>query len=504
MVDISRITEAVAELLRYNPASPMIFSSGIFLFLFAGFTLFYSFMRRTPVLRMVYVSLFSIYFYYKTGGLYFFLLILVSVTDFVIGRLLAATEAKPYRRGLVALSVLINLGMLAYFKYTNLFIQIANDLAGHDVLAFRNIFLPVGISFFVFQSMSYTIDIYRRQLTPLTCWLDYFFYLSFFPQLVAGPIVRARDFIPQIRQNPLRVTREMFGRGLFLIMTGLVKKAVISDYISVNFVDRVFDNPMLYSGFENLMGVYGYALQIYCDFSGYSDMAIGIALLLGFRFPKNFDSPYKSATITEFWRRWHISLSTWFRNYLYIPLGGNRKGRARAFLNLFIVWALTGLWHGASWNFVLWGLYYFVLLMLDRLFWQKLLDKLPKAVSAILSHITLPLAVLFGWVLFKFTSLPLAAAVVRGMFCGNGNAFTSFTVTAEIKSHMYLLIFCAAAATPVFSYLAKRWERAGEGSALAQKSYSVAAYGVAPVLLLLLSTACLVGNSFNPFLYFRF
>lgn len=189
---------------------------------------------------------------------------------------------------------------------------------------------------------------------------------------------------------------------------------------------------------------------------------------------------------------------------MYIPLGGNRKGRARAFLNLFIVWALTGLWHGASWNFVLWGLYYFVLLMLDRLFWQKLLDKLPKAVSAILSHITLPLAVLFGWVLFKFTSLPLAAAVVRGMFCGNGNAFTSFTVTAEIKSHMYLLIFCAAGATPVFSYLAKRWERAGEGSALAQKSYSVAAYGVAPVLLLLLSTACLVGNSFNPFLYFRF
>ena len=421
MVDISRITEAVAELLRYNPASPMIFSSGIFLFLFAGFTLFYSFMRRTPVLRMVYVSLFSIYFYYKTGGLYFFLLILVSVTDFVIGRLLAATEAKPYRRGLVALSVLINLGMLAYFKYTNLFIQIANDLAGHDVLAFRNIFLPVGISFFVFQSMSYTIDIYRRQLTPLTCWLDYFFYLSFFPQLVAGPIVRARDFIPQIRQNPLRVTREMFGRGLFLIMTGLVKKAVISDYISVNFVDRVFDNPMLYSGFENLMGLYGYALQIYCDFSGYSDMAIGIALLLGFHFNKNFDSPYKSATITEFWRRWHISLSSWLKDYLYISLGGNRKGHLRTYLNLIVTMLLGGLWHGAAWRFVLWGGWHGASLAVHKWFMAHVpgfkaqgadMPRWRRIIGIVVTfHV-----VCFGWIMFRASDLQTARNMLSQIF----------------------------------------------------------------------------------------
>ena len=421
MVDISRITEAVAELLRYNPASPMIFSSGIFLFLFAGFTLFYSFMRRTPVLRMVYVSLFSIYFYYKTGGLYFFLLILVSVTDFVIGRLLAATEAKPYRRGLVALSVLINLGMLAYFKYTNLFIQIANDLAGHDVLAFRNIFLPVGISFFVFQSMSYTIDIYRRQLTPLTCWLDYFFYLSFFPQLVAGPIVRARDFIPQIRQNPLRVTREMFGRGLFLIMTGLVKKAVISDYISVNFVDRVFDNPMLYSGFENLMGLYGYALQIYCDFSGYSDMAIGIALLLGFHFNKNFDSPYKSATITEFWRRWHISLSSWLKDYLYISLGGNRKGHLRTYLNLIVTMLLGGLWHGAAWRFVLWGGWHGASLAVHKWFMAHVpgfkaqgadMPRWRRIIGIVVTfHV-----VCFGWIMFRASDPQTALNMLSQIF----------------------------------------------------------------------------------------
>lgn len=367
MDDISRITGAIGELLKYDPASPMIFGSGIFLFLFAAFSFFYGFMRRTPMLRMVYVSLFSVYFYYKTGGMYFMLLILVSVTDFIIARLLVRTDVRLYRRGLVALSVLINLGMLAYFKYTNLFIGMFNDIMGRNILDFQNIFLPVGISFFVFQSLSYTIDVYRRQLQPLTCWLDYFFYLSFFPQLVAGPIVRARDFIPQMRQNPLVVTHEMFGKGVFLIMVGLVKKAIISDYISVNFVDRVFDNPMLYSGFENLMGVYGYALQIYCDFSGYSDMAIGIALLLGFRFPKNFDSPYKSATITEFWRRWHISLSTWLKDYLYISLGGNRRGRLRTYLNLIITMLLGGLWHGAALRFVLWGGFHGVLLALHKL-----------------------------------------------------------------------------------------------------------------------------------------
>ena len=499
MVDISRITEAVAELLRYNPASPMIFSSGIFLFLFAGFTLFYSFMRQTPVLRMVYVSLFSIYFYYKTGGLYFFLLILVSVTDFVIGRLLAATEAKPYRRGLVALSVLINLGMLAYFKYTNLFIQIANDLAGHDVLAFRNIFLPVGISFFVFQSMSYTIDIYRRQLTPLTCWLDYFFYLSFFPQLVAGPIVRARDFIPQIRQNPLRVTREMFGRGLFLIMTGLVKKAVISDYISVNFVDRVFDNPMLYSGFENLMGVYGYALQIYCDFSGYSDMAIGIALLLGFRFPKNFDSPYKSATITEFWRRWHISLSTWLRDYLYISLGGNRKGRIRTYGNLLLTMLLGGLWHGAAVRFILWGGLHGAALALHKL-WMALVPG-AKATGAQMHWWSRAAGMLLtfnivclGWLMFRAESMQTVSLMLHQIFENFNAAMIPQVVTG------YAAVFALIAAGYVLHLLPSAVD------AVAQRIVVHA-----PLVLQVLMAAAMIwcvmqikSSDIQPFIYFQF
>ena len=360
------LTDKLQALLTYDATQPLIFSSGLFLFLFAGFLLVYSAVRRATLARIVYVILFSLYFYYKSSGIYFLLLVFAATSDFLIAQAIARSKGRTARRWLVALSVAVNLGMLGYFKYTNFLVDIANQLFGQGFLQFQNIFLPVGISFFVFQSMSYTIDVYRGQLQPLRNWLDYLFYLSFFPQLVAGPIVRARDFIPQIRREPF-VSREMFGTGVFLILTGLFKKAIISDYISLNFVDRVFDEPLLYTGFECLAGIYGYALQIYCDFSGYSDMAIGIALLLGFHFPKNFDAPYKSATITEFWRRWHISLSSWLRDYLYISLGGNRKGRLRTYGNLLLTMLLGGLWHGAAVRFILWGGLHGVALALHKL-----------------------------------------------------------------------------------------------------------------------------------------
>ena len=342
------------ELLKYNPEEPLIFTSGLFLFLFLGFTLFYGFMRRTVTLRIVYVTLFSLYFYYKTSGIFFLLLMFTATSDFLIGRAIVRSATRSARRAWVILSVCINLGLLGYFKYTNFLIEIVNSFLA-DPLEFKNIFLPIGISFFTFQSMSYIIDLYRGRMQPLRRWIDYLFYISFFPQLVAGPIVRARDFIPQIHQRPVIVSRAQFGEGFWLIFCGLFKKAVISDFISLNFVDRIFDNPMLYTGLENLMGVLGYALQIYCDFSGYSDMAIGIALLLGFRFNANFDSPYKSATITEFWRRWHISLSSWLKDYLYISLGGNRRGKLRTYLNLMLTMLLGGLWHGAAMRFIVWG-----------------------------------------------------------------------------------------------------------------------------------------------------
>ena len=404
------ITDRLQALFAYDASSPLIFSSGLFLFLFAGFLLVYSVFRRAPMARIVYVIAFSLYFYYKSSGIYFLLLVFAAASDFLIARGIYRARFRWTKRWLVVLSVAVNLGMLGYFKYTNFLIDISNQLFGQGFLQFQNIFLPVGISFFVFQSMSYTIDIYRGQLKPLSNWLDYLFYLSFFPQLVAGPIVRARDFIPQIRQNPVVVTREMFGTGVFLILTGLFKKAIISDYISLNFVDRIFDDPALYSGMECLAAVYGYALQIYCDFSGYSDMAIGLALLLGFRFPKNFDAPYHSATITEFWRRWHISLSMWLRDYLYISLGGNHKGRLRTYFNLLVTMVLGGLWHGAAIRFVLWGTLHGVALALHKLW----LSVVPGAkVSGYQMHPISRLAgilvtfhlVCFGWLLFRADSM---------------------------------------------------------------------------------------------------
>ena len=277
--------ERLRALFAYQPESPMLFSTGLFFFLFIAFYIGYRALRHTTTARI------SLYFYYKSSGVWFLLLVFTATSDFLIARALAATVRPAGRKAWVALSLVINLGMLAYFKYTNFLLQtllaIGQSMGswfgvapvGGTVYEPLDIFLPVGISFFTFQSLSYTIDVYRGELQPLRRWIDYLFYVSFFPGLVAGPIVRARDFIPQMFRTPV-VTRETLGEGLYLIICGLLKKSVISDYISVNFVDRIFDAPTLYTGLENLVGAYGYALQIYCDFSGYSDMAIGIARVL--------------------------------------------------------------------------------------------------------------------------------------------------------------------------------------------------------------------------------
>jgi D-alanyl-lipoteichoic acid acyltransferase DltB (MBOAT superfamily) len=343
----------------------------------------------------------------------------VTVWDFFAAKEMYATENKSKRKLLMLLSIMANLGMLGYFKYTNFFYEMYCNLSGRSFSSF-DIFLPVGISFFTFQSMSYTIDVYRKQLIPLEKIQDFAFYISFFPQLVAGPIVRAKDFIPQIHK-PLFVSNEMLGRGIFLIIAGLFKKAVISDYISVNFVDRIFDNPNLYSGIENLLGLYGYTLQIYCDFSGYSDMAIGIALLLGFHFNVNFDSPYQSASITEFWRRWHISLSSWLRDYLYISLGGNRKGKIRMYLNLIITMLLGGLWHGPSLRFVCWGALHGLGLALHK----ALMGLFPELKSS--GNKMKPLwrtlgivftfhFVCFSWIFFRAESFEIATDMIKQIF----------------------------------------------------------------------------------------
>lgn len=361
----------VSAIFRYNPEKPFIFTTAafwiFFLFVLGGYSLLY----KKPFTRNLFLLAVSIYFYYKSGGLFLFLLILVTMIDYSCGLLIHHSEKKISKRLFVLVSIVTNLGILAYFKYSVFITGLINDLfktgfRSYDFFAqFSNmhfgtsfdistIILPVGISFFTFQSLSYTLDVYRSKLQPVRNILDFGFYVSFFPQLVAGPIVRASEFIPQL-YSEFRLSKKEFSNALFLILKGLIKKIIISDFISTGFIDRVFDMPASFSGFENMMAVYGYGLQIYCDFSGYTDIAIGLGLILGFRLPVNFNSPYKASGLSDFWRRWHISLSRWLKDYLYISLGGNRKGRIRSILNLMITMLIGGLWHGADLKFILWG-----------------------------------------------------------------------------------------------------------------------------------------------------
>lgn len=351
---------AVQQLLLYDKANPLLFNTGLFMLLFAAFMLVYTLIRRWPVIRMLTVIAFSLYFYYKSSAGYCFILLAVCLGDYLLGRWMEKARADWLRRTIVGINVIVNVGMLVYFKYLNLIFDTFANIAGTDFDAF-DIILPAGISFFTFRSISYIVDLYRHKLEPCRNLLHYVFFLTFFPPLLAGPVVRAVDMLPQIGKNDL-ATRAMTGEGLFLIMSGLLKKVVIADYISGNFVDRIFENPSLYSGLENVLGTIGFTLQLYCDFSGYSDMAIGIALLLGFRFKDNFNAPFKAQSPTEFWHRWHISLSTWLRDYIYIPLGGNRRGKKRQYSNLLSTMVIGGLWHGASWMYLLWGAYHGVLL----------------------------------------------------------------------------------------------------------------------------------------------
>ena len=479
----------------YDPHSPMIFSSGIFLWLFAAFIVVYLLLQRRTTARLMFVTLFSYYFYYKSSGTYFFLLAVVTVSDFLLALLMDRTVTRWKRKLWVVVSLCVNLGLLCYFKYTNFLLECWASLTG-GTFSMLDIFLPVGISFFTFQSLSYTIDVYRREIKPLTNLLDYAFYVSFFPQLVAGPIVRARDFIPQIRR-PLFVSNEMLGRGIFLIVSGLFKKTVISDYISVNFVERIFDNPTLYSGVENLMGVYGYALQIYCDFSGYSDMAIGIALLLGFHFNINFDSPYKSASVTEFWRRWHISLSSWLRDYLYISLGGNRKGKVRQYVNLIITMFLGGLWHGASWNFVLWGVLHGVALAVHK-FWMSLTGRKKgeqsHGIRRFFGVVVTFHFVCFCWIFFRNADFATSVDMLRQIF----TVFRPQLLPQLLAG--YWEVFALMGLGYVLHFLPDSWERACTKTVIRLPLLGKAVLMIALIYLVIQMKS----SDIQPFIYFQF
>ncbi|MDR6762597.1 D-alanyl-lipoteichoic acid acyltransferase DltB (MBOAT superfamily) [Flavobacterium sp. 2755] len=460
--------EQVKSWFIYNPDEKLLFNTGLFLGLFLVFYFVYGFLRKTFYLRLTYVILFSLFFYYKSSGIYFLLLLLSSVVDYGLSQIIYKETKVSTKKIYLVISVILNLGLLGYFKYMNFMIGTYNDMFnGH--FKFHDIFLPVGISFYTFQSMSYIIEIYREEIKPTKNYIEYLFFVSFFPQLVAGPIVRAKDFLPQIYQK-LNLTRQDVNNALFLIIGGLIKKTVISNYISINFVDRVFDTPLNYTSFENLMASYGYAIQIYCDFSGYSDMAIGIALLLGFKLPANFRTPYKSTSITDFWRRWHISLSTWLKDFLYISIGGNREGSFAGFLfpslfffglllwgitsyntsiipliiasisialfclsfllsnkrkqtlvtnlNLFTTMLLGGLWHGAGAQFIVWGALHGLALAVHKIFLEFFPSKKDGKSNFLWRFFSILITfhfVVFCWIFFRARDFETALQVINNI-----------------------------------------------------------------------------------------
>ena len=454
----------------YDSKNPLLFNNGFFVYFFTLFILLFFALRNHHKARRYVFCIFSLYFFYKASGWFVGLVLISAVVDFFLSNAIYREKSQSRKKFLLVLSILFNLGMLFYFKYTDFFIEISNSLFDTNFNPL-NLILPIGISFYTFENLSYTVDVYRGEFKPADKFSDYLLFLAFFPKLMMGPIVRAHDFVPQINE-PYVISERDFAKGFFLIISGLIKKLVISDYITLNMVDYMFDNPALHTGVENLMAVYGYAMVIYCDFSGYSEIAIGIALWLGFKIPPNFMSPYQSLNITEFWRRWHISLSTWLKDYLYIPLGGNRNFSVASFIfvggflvgsfimgvelfhlsnlwaavvsavlllifiipavitrktsgiaanfNLLTTMLLGGFWHGASWNFIIWGAIHGVGLGIHKI-WMLLTDKSFAAfnqsrIYKIISGILTFHFVCFAWIFFKAEDLEIAKEMIYQIF----------------------------------------------------------------------------------------
>ena len=492
MFDLSKILKQFV----YNPQEPILFNTGFFLFLFTGFMAVYALLHKTHRAKITFVTLFSLYFYYKSSGIYFLILIASTLVDYTLANYIFKGKNAGQKKFWLVVSLVVNLGLLGYFKYTNFILSVFYDLANNEFEPL-DIFLPVGVSFFTFQSLSYTLDIYRGTLKPVKSIFDYAFFVSFFPQLVAGPIVRAHDFIPQL-YKPTFVSKEMFGRALFLISCGLFKKAVISDYISVNFIDRIFDNPTLYSGFENLMGVYAYALQIYCDFSGYSDMAIGIALLLGFEFCLNFDSPYQSKSITEFWRKWHMSLSSWLRDYLYISLGGNRVGKFRTYMNLFITMLLGGLWHGASFNFIFWGAMHGAGLAAHK-YYVEIKNKAANGLTRFFDNAWVSTLITFHfvcfcWIFFRAPNFDIAKQLLHQIFTQFNGSIAYTFVTSYYKIVWVILLGYA------LHFIPKKYETA----TLAWFTNTSFALKLVCMLVVIIIFIQVKSAEIQPFIYFQF
>ena len=465
----------------------MVFSSLLFLFMYLPLVLvvYYVTPRRW---RNLFLFIVNLIFYGWGEPVYVVLMIFSTVVDYTCGRFINKYRHKNDKKakGFLIASVVINLSLLGFFKYAGFLTQTLNYLPFLNIPAFK-VPLPIGISFYTFQTMSYSIDVYRDDAPVQKNIITFGTYVSLFPQLIAGPIVRYKDVAYQLDHR--RETFDDFTKGVMIFCIGLAKKVLIANQMGALW-DAIRESGEANGWLGSWVGIIAYTFQIYFDFSGYSDMACGLGNMLGFEFLKNFNYPYISKSITEFWRRWHISLGTWFREYVYIPLGGNRRGVGRQILNLFIVWFLTGFWHGADFNFIFWGLYFFVLLIIEKFVLKKWLDKAP----AFVSHIYSLFFIVIGWVLFYFSDLTQMWNYIVSMF-NFGSGVIGESAAASALSYLPMLIVAGIASTPLASKLYEKIKGA-KFIFIPQALYCLAVIAIC--------TALLVSQSYNPFLYFRF
>ena len=468
----------------------MLFSSLNFLFVFLPITLLLYFVAPRGARNFI-LFIVSLIFYAWGEPVYVFLMLFSTFFDYVHGYWVDKYRGTGKAKAALISSVVINVLLLGVFKYADFVVANINAWFGMD-LPLPHLPLPIGISFYTFQTMSYTIDVYRGDAKMQKNWVAFGAYVTMFPQLVAGPIVRFSTISEQLETR--QESPDMFTSGILRFVMGLGKKVLLANSIGMVWDQMAALNAGQASILGAWLGIIAFGFQIYFDFSGYSDMAIGLGKMFGFTFLENFEYPYISKSITEFWRRWHISLGTWFREYVYIPLGGNRKGPGRQLVNIAVVWLLTGIWHGASWNFLAWGAYYCVLLIVEKLFLLKVLEKLP----AFVSHIYTLFCVTIGWVLFAFDSFDKGLAYLGQLFGAGGIPLANNISVFAALSHLVLLVLLVLGATP----WPARWCRAvmGKVSVIPATAMSNAAL----VLIFLLSVAYLVDSSYNPFLYFRF
>ncbi|HXA02530.1 MAG TPA: MBOAT family O-acyltransferase [Cytophagaceae bacterium] len=475
----------------------MVFSSILFLLYFLPFFILFYFLTKEKYKKIL-ILFASILFYSWGAPKFIFVILGTTLLDFYLVKWMYSIQKVWKKRILLTLSVSVNLGLLIYFKYSNFFIDNFNSflsLLNVEHVGWTKLILPIGISFYTFETLTYVIDVYRRIHSPLKNFRDYLLYIILFPKLIAGPIVRFHEIADQVSDRSINDTIDNKLTGFFRFVIGLSKKVLIANVLGQQ-ADQIFAmNPMELSSMTAWVGILAYTFQIYFDFSGYSDMAIGIARMIGFKFPENFNNPYTSQSITEFWQRWHITLGTWMKNYLYIPLGGNRvKSKYHLYLNLWLVFLASGLWHGASWNFVIWGAYHGAFLVLERSFLLRLYEKM----GAIFRRIIIFFIVVIGWVFFRVEHFSDAKLFLKAMFNIRSIAFD-----LRLKKE-FLLIFILAV---IFSFFAA----SKMGEKIQGKFYSIS-YGTRGYILmacfsvvsLILCIASITSSGFNPFIYFRF